>query len=862
MSESTLKRRKLVNRNKEKEKPSGSDGDGNKCGKLEKVSRNKWRITFELPKQTTFSCPVCDCAYNVYSSITRHLSIKHEGVEVEYLFKCCDCDRTFESRKQLGRHVSDNHSVSTEPPPSRKGAYQCNFCEESFVSQRGQAQHERNKHPIRLSKFLATLASQPETDVDEEDTQITPLTTTEEVETDTSKASQPTHWPIDLTNSLIRAMFVKGCSSNIALAKQMNTSKTAHQVGKVKQRILSQYPNWRETFSYLSQDVSDSMGDTSHGEESYSEQSSEAPSSPPEPVMTSDNIETIVLEEGTALQVGLQDGESRETVEVEEPAGSQGEVVNIVIAYPLQVALDCPHCSMKWVGEALEGYIEHLASSHREFTHLYMFVCALCAAHTNTEPEILQHLANEHISDLTVLPESAIKQGKSTLLSLLGHEERSASSSPSIASPPHLSDEDEVPPLPAPLPCMLGFSSPQSQIPLLPGSPVSDAPLPDSSPSTPVQGDAAPQLLFSPISDAPLPNSPVDIRLPARDGSRDETRSLQQKREEEKKALEDLRSKYINHLSPFTDDPINGDQWGEFCTSLDQLCEELKSLVDRFKQKGRPTRGHRTRQWQRRRGGNGGPQRRDRETNSSEGGNETRGRNGRERHRHNTATGKNNGSDRNNATGRSAHRNGTTGRRSNETSTGERRPGSRATGRQRWIQQAKRLQAQYRQNAKNCIQNLLHPNEEREVCNIPLDQIHHQMTEMYANTHQQGDQPDWIRRPERENTDVLDARFTKEEIIFQARRLPARSAPGPDGLTYQNWKALDPKGELLTLILNLCRKAKRIPGSWKKSVTVLAYKNRGDKQDLSSWRPICLQNTIYKLYAACIARELLLGPWR
>jgi len=50
--------------------------------------------------------------------------------------------------------------------------------------------------------------------------------------------------------------------------------------------------------------------------------------------------------------------------------------------------------------------------------------------------------------------------------------------------------------------------------------------------------------------------------------------------------------------------------------------------------------------------------------------------------------------------------------------------------------------------------------------------------------------------------------------------------------------------------------------SWKKSVKVLAYKNRGDKQDLSSWRPICLQNTIYKLYAACIARELLLGPWR
>jgi len=342
-----MKRRKLINRSKEKEKPSGSDGDGNKCGKIEKISSNKWRITFELPKQTTFLCPICDYAYNVYSSITRHLTVKHEGVEVQYLYKCCECDRRFESRKQLGRHVSDDHPATTEPPPSRKGAYQCNFCEESFVSQRGQAQHERNRHPIRLSKLLATLASQPETDADEEDTQQTQLTTTEEVEADIPKASQPTHWPIDLTNSLIRAMFVKGCSSNIALAKQMNTNKTAHQVGKVKQRILSQYPNWRETFSYLSQDAGDSMEDTSPGVESYSEESSEAPSSPEEPTMTSDNIETIVLEEGAAPQMGSQEWENRETVELEESAGSQGEVVNIIIAYPLQVALECPHCHMK-----------------------------------------------------------------------------------------------------------------------------------------------------------------------------------------------------------------------------------------------------------------------------------------------------------------------------------------------------------------------------------------------------------------------------------------------------------------------------------------------------------------------------------
>ena len=53
------------------------------------------------------------------------------------------------------------------------------------------------------------------------------------------------------------------------------------------------------------------------------------------------------------------------------------------------------------------------------------------------------------------------------------------------------------------------------------------------------------------------------------------------------------------------------------------------------------------------------------------------------------------------------------------------------------------------------------------------------------------------------------------EVISQVRRLLARSAPGPDGLTYQNWKALDSKAGLRTLILNVCRKAKKIPDSWK-----------------------------------------------
>lgn len=34
----------------------------------------------------------------------------------------------------------------------------------------------------------------------------------------------------------------------------------------------------------------------------------------------------------------------------------------------------------------------------------------------------------------------------------------------------------------------------------------------------------------------------------------------------------------------------------------------------------------------------------------------------------------------------------------------------------------------------------------------------------------------------------------------------------------------------------------------------MAYKSQGDEKDLKNWRPICLQNTIYKIHAATITR--------
>ena len=73
--------------------------------------------------------------------------------------------------------------------------------------------------------------------------------------------------------------------------------------------------------------------------------------------------------------------------------------------------------------------------------------------------------------------------------------------------------------------------------------------------------------------------------------------------------------------------------------------------------------------------------------------------------------------------------------------------------------------------------------------------------------------------------------------------------------TLQLWKHLDPQQEIVTCILNTCRANRKIPPAWKTSTTILIHKG-DDPRVLDNWRPIALQNTVYKVYAAIIARRI------
>ena len=93
------------------------------------------------------------------------------------------------------------------------------------------------------------------------------------------------------------------------------------------------------------------------------------------------------------------------------------------------------------------------------------------------------------------------------------------------------------------------------------------------------------------------------------------------------------------------------------------------------------------------------------------------------------------------------------------------------------------------------------------------------------------------------------------EVKAQLKRLPSSSAPGPDRLPYKVWKAIDPDGVILARIFEVCRREKKVPSAWKKSTTILIPKE-GDEALPSNWRPISLQNAVYKVYAAIWGRRL------
>ncbi|POM74590.1 LINE-1 Retrotransposon-like element, partial [Phytophthora palmivora] len=96
-----------------------------------------------------------------------------------------------------------------------------------------------------------------------------------------------------------------------------------------------------------------------------------------------------------------------------------------------------------------------------------------------------------------------------------------------------------------------------------------------------------------------------------------------------------------------------------------------------------------------------------------------------------------------------------------------------------------------------------------------------------------------------------------DDIEDQLQRVRGSSSPGLDGVGYDVFKTF--ATQLLPVLheaFKCCWTHKRVPQSWKLGVVCLLHK-KGDRSTPNNWRPICLQQAIYKLYASVVSRRFV-----
>jgi len=106
--------------------------------------------------------------------------------------------------------------------------------------------------------------------------------------------------------------------------------------------------------------------------------------------------------------------------------------------------------------------------------------------------------------------------------------------------------------------------------------------------------------------------------------------------------------------------------------------------------------------------------------------------------------------------------------------------------------------------------------------------------------------------------------ITLKELRLAILALREKKAAGPDSCPVEYWKVVvDSPGPTLSegaeWLLSLCNKAwigKSVPEDWHLQHVALIYK-KGDPADCGNYRPICLLNAAYKIFAMILLKRLL-----
>ncbi|GBN25199.1 Retrovirus-related Pol polyprotein from type-1 retrotransposable element R2 [Araneus ventricosus] len=156
------------------------------------------------------------------------------------------------------------------------------------------------------------------------------------------------------------------------------------------------------------------------------------------------------------------------------------------------------------------------------------------------------------------------------------------------------------------------------------------------------------------------------------------------------------------------------------------------------------------------------------------------------------------------------------------------------------------IQRMYRRNKKRAVREI--SGQQGEKCTVDPARIHAHFSATWSPG---TSDREYYPECDEHRVEVLDRPLTIAEVSRKLRSAD-NTSPGPDKITYNHWRKTENSVKTLTSIFNLCIFFKRIPASWKKSTTILLPKT-GDPSDLRNWRPIALSNTIYKLFAKCLA---------
>lgn len=104
--------------------------------------------------------------------------------------------------------------------------------------------------------------------------------------------------------------------------------------------------------------------------------------------------------------------------------------------------------------------------------------------------------------------------------------------------------------------------------------------------------------------------------------------------------------------------------------------------------------------------------------------------------------------------------------------------------------------------------------------------------------------------------DAFSEEITIDEVEDQLTHVNAASAPGMDGVGYDVYKRF--AQQLLPILhaaYSFCWRHQRVPALWKVGLVRLIHK-KGDRSKPANWRPICLQQAIYKIYSGLLGRRL------